>query len=102
MVGFAAIHGSETILAINNTKPPLDDIRVRRALAHAIDRQAVIDGAMFGYGTPIGSHFAPHHPAYVDLTDRYPFDPEKAKALLNEAGHGNGLTFTLKLPPRRA
>ena len=53
---------------MNNGKPPLDDIRVRQALSHAIDRKAIIDGAMFGYGTPIGSHFAPHHPAYEDLT----------------------------------
>ncbi len=35
---------------------------------HAIDRKAVIDGAWSGYGTPIGSHFSPLHPAYVDLT----------------------------------
>jgi peptide/nickel transport system substrate-binding protein len=99
---FTLVIGStegETILAINNAREPLNDIRVRRALAHAIDRKAVVDGAMFGYGTPIGSHFAPHHPAYVDLTDRYPFDPEQAKALLAEAGHGNGLTLSLKLPP---
>ncbi len=89
----------ETILAINNGKPPFDDVRVRQAIAHAIDRNAIIDGAMFGYGTPIGSHFAPHHPAYVDLTGMYPFDPEKAKALLAEAGHGDGITLTLKLPP---
>jgi len=89
----------ETILAINNGRPPLDDLKVRQAIAHAIDRQAIIDGAMFGYGTPIGSHFAPHHPAYVDLTDRYPFDPEKAKALLEEAGHGDGIALTLRLPP---
>ncbi len=88
----------ETILAINNGRPPLDDIRVRRALAHAVDRRAVIDGAMFGYGTPIGSHFAPHHPAYVDLTNRYPYDPEAAKALLAAAGM-EGLELTLKLPP---
>ena len=53
---------------MNNARAPFDDIRVREAVAHAIDRQAIIDGAMFGYGTPIGSHFAPHHPAYVDLT----------------------------------
>ena len=58
----------ETILAMNNAREPFDDIRVREAIAHAIDRQAIIDGAMFGYGTPIGSHFAPHHPAYEDLT----------------------------------
>jgi peptide/nickel transport system substrate-binding protein len=89
----------ETILAMNNARAPLDDIRVRRALAHAIDRKAVVDGAMFGYGTPIGSHFAPHHPAYVDLTGRYPYDKEKAIALLAEAGHGDGLTLSLKLPP---
>lgn len=88
----------ETILAINNAVPPLDDVRVRRALSHAVDRQAIIDGAMFGYGTPIGSHFAPHHPAYVDLTGRYPHDPEKAKALLAEAGV-SGLRLAIKLPP---
>jgi peptide/nickel transport system substrate-binding protein len=89
----------ETILAINNGRPPLDDLKVRQAIAHAVDRQAVIEGAMFGYGTPIGSHFAPHHPAYVDLTGAYPHDPEKAKALLAEAGHAEGLSLTLKLPP---
>ena len=88
----------ETILAINNAEPPFDDPKVRQALAHAIDRQAIIDGAMFGYGTPIGTHFAPHHPAYVDLTDLSAHDPEKARALLEEAGHGQ-ITASLKLPP---
>ncbi|MGD1880175.1 MAG: ABC transporter substrate-binding protein [Kiloniellaceae bacterium] len=99
---FKVVIGStegETILAVNNSHKPLSDVRVRRALAHAIDRKAIVDGAMFGYGTPIGSHFAPHHPAYVDLTGRYPYDPEKAKALLAEAGYGDGLTLSLKLPP---
>jgi len=90
----------ETILAMNHRRPPLDDIRVRRAIAHAIDRQAVIDGAMFGHGTPIGSHFAPHHPAYVDLTGVTPYDPARARALLTEAGVEPGaLTLTLHLPP---
>jgi peptide/nickel transport system substrate-binding protein len=89
----------ETILAINHARPPFDDIRVRQALAHAINRQDVINGAMFGYGTPIGSHFAPHHPAYVDLTGLYPYDPEKARALLAEAGLADGLTVRLVLPP---
>ncbi|SOB96661.1 ABC transporter substrate-binding protein [Stappia indica] len=89
----------ETILAMNNKKGPLADVRVRRAISHAVDRQAVIDGAMFGNGTPIGSHFAPHHPAYVDLTDTYPLDLDKAKALLAEAGYADGFKATLKLPP---
>jgi len=89
----------ETILAINNRRPPFDDVRVRRAIQHALDRQEIIDGAMFGLGTPIGSHFAPHHPAYVDLTGMYPHDREKAKALLAEAGLSGGFRATLELPP---
>lgn len=89
----------ETILSTNNKQPPFDDIKVRQALAHAIDRQAIIDGAMFGLGTPIGTHFAPHHPAYLDLTGNSAFDPEKAKALLAEAGLADGFETTLHLPP---
>lgn len=89
----------ETILAMNNKQPPMDDVKVREAIAHAINRQAIIDGAMFGYGAPIGSHFAPHHPAYIDLTAMSDYDPEKSKALLAEAGFADGFTTTLKLPP---
>jgi len=89
----------ETILSTNNKAAPFTDIRVRQALAHAIDRQAIIDGAMFGYGTPIGTHFAPHNPAYVDLTGNSAYDPDKAKALLAEAGYPDGFETTLHLPP---
>ncbi|MGB5837213.1 MAG: ABC transporter substrate-binding protein, partial [Albidovulum sp.] len=52
---FKVIVGStegETILAMNNKQAPLDDVRVREAIAHAINRQDISDGAMFGYGTP--------------------------------------------------
>jgi peptide/nickel transport system substrate-binding protein len=89
----------ETILSTNNKMPPFDNVKVREALAHAIDRQAIIDGAMFGYGTPIGTHFAPHNPAYVDLTGMSTYDPEKARALLAEAGFADGFETTLFLPP---
>ncbi len=89
----------ETILSTNNKHPALSKLKVRQAIAHAIDRAEIIEGAMFGAGTPIGSHFAPHNPDYVDLTGRYPHDPAKAKALLAEAGHGSGLELSLKLPP---
>ncbi|MGE0714934.1 MAG: ABC transporter substrate-binding protein [Alphaproteobacteria bacterium] len=89
----------EVILALNNSRKPFDDIRVRRAISHALDRKAIIDGAMFGYGTPIGSHFPPHHPAYVDLTGRYPHDIARAKALLAEAGLPDGFEATIKPPP---
>jgi peptide/nickel transport system substrate-binding protein len=89
----------ETILSTNNKMPPLDDVKVREAIAHAIDRQAIIDGAMFGYGTPIGTHFAPHNPDYVDLTGNSAYDPELSKKLLAEAGYEGGFKTTLKLPP---
>ncbi len=44
---------------MNNKKKPLDDVRVRQAIAYAIDRKAIIDGAMNGLGAPIGSHLTP-------------------------------------------
>ena len=87
------------ILAINNRKKPFDDVRVRRAITHAIDRKAFIDGAQEGLGKPIGSHFAPTDLGYLDLTGVYPHDPEKAKALLREAGVSTPLNVTLTLPP---
>ena len=99
---FQVIVGStegETILSTNNKMPPLDNVKVRKAIAHAIDRQAIIDGAMFGVGTPIGTHFAPHHPDYLDLTANSAYDPDLAKQLLAEAGFENGFETTLKLPP---
>ncbi len=99
---FTVIIGStegETILTTNNKMPPFDNPLVRKALSHAIDRSAIIDGAMFGYGTPIGSHFAPHNPAYIDLTGESNYDPDLARALLAEAGFADGFTTTLKLPP---
>ncbi|MBV7380732.1 ABC transporter substrate-binding protein [Maritimibacter dapengensis] len=98
---FTVIEGStegETILAMNNAVAPLDDVKVREAISHAINRQEIIDGAMFGYGTPIGTHFAPHNPDYVDLTETSNYDPEAAKALLAEAG-AEGLSLRLMLPP---
>ena len=88
----------ETVLAMNDGKAPLDNIKVREAIAHALDRKAIIDGAEFGYGTPIGSFFPPGDPAYVDLTSISNFDPAKSKQLLADAGVKD-VTLSLKLPP---
>ncbi|MCW5632472.1 MAG: ABC transporter substrate-binding protein [Rubrivivax sp.] len=87
------------IMSVNNRKAPFNDVRVRRALAHAVDRQAFIDGAQEGLGRPIGSHFAPTDAGYLDLTKMYPHDPQKAMALLKEAGVTTPLNVTLTLPP---
>ncbi|MCB1456719.1 MAG: ABC transporter substrate-binding protein [Nitratireductor sp.] len=100
---FSVVIGStegETILAMNNKRAPFNNLKVRAAISSAIDRQAIIDGAMFGLGTPIGTHFAPHHPAYVAETiNTWPYDVEKARALLKEAGFENGFKAKLMLPP---
>ena len=99
---FKVVIGStegETVLSTNNKKEPFDKLQVRQAIAHALNRDELIAGTMSGLGVPIGSHFAPHHPAYVDLTGTYPHDPERAKELLAEAGFPDGFSATLKLPP---
>lgn len=99
---FTVLDGStegETLLVVNNARKPFDDVRVRRAIGHAIDRATLIDGAMFGTAKPIGSHFPPHRPEYVDLTGLSAYDPAKARALLAEAGYGGGFEAVLRLPP---
>lgn len=87
---FQVIEGTtngEVTLAFNNESGPTSDIRVRRAIKHAIDHQALLDTAWAGRGFLIGSHVPPTDPWYEDLTDLYPYDPDRAKELLAEAGH---------------
>jgi peptide/nickel transport system substrate-binding protein len=93
---------TEVILSINNSRKPFNDVRVRRAMAYAIDRKALIEGAISGYGVPIGSHMDPGNPYYVDLTKTYPYNPQKARQLLAEAGYPDGFEAVLKLPERYA
>jgi peptide/nickel transport system substrate-binding protein len=88
----------KTLLSLNDARKPFDDVRVRRALAHAIDRKALIE-ALSGFGQPIGSHYIPGDPGYVDLTGAYAYDPARARALLAEAGIKPGTEITIKLPP---
>ena len=82
---------TDVILAMNHSKKPFSDPKIRQAVTLAIDRKAVIQGAISGFGTPIGSHMDPTNPYYVDLSGLYPYNPEKAKQLLTEAGYPKGL-----------
>ena len=68
--------------------PPLDDVRVRQALLHAVDRKAILDNIMEGSAGPALGVLAPGVFGFKDMQlDRlYPFDRAKAKALLNQAG----------------
>jgi peptide/nickel transport system substrate-binding protein len=90
----------KVILAFNNKVKPLDDPLVRRALVMAIDREQLIKEAMFGYGQPIGSHWSPVTPYYVDLNNYYPFNEKMARRLLSESGFPDGFETVIKLPRR--
>jgi peptide/nickel transport system substrate-binding protein len=90
---------AKTIVSINERRKPLDDVRVRRAILAAIDRKAMIDGAVDGFGAPIGSFYTPGSLGYIDTTGINPYDPEKARKLLSEAGVTTPLELSLKLPP---
>ena len=90
---------AKTIVAINNKKGPLADVRVRRAISAAIDRKAVIEAAADGFGVPIGSHYVPGALGYVDTTTINAYDPDKGRRLLMEAGVKLPLELSLKLPP---
>jgi len=90
---------SKVILAINNKRKPLDDVRVRRAILAAVDRNVVIQGAADGFGKAIGSHYPIGAPGYVDTTGINPFDIAKAKKLLADAGVKTPLELRMTLPP---
>jgi peptide/nickel transport system substrate-binding protein len=86
---FQVIEGTtngEVTLAFNNESGPMSDILVRQAVKHAIDHEALLETAWAGRGFLIGSHAPPTDPWYEDLTDLYPYDPERAEELLADAG----------------
>jgi len=96
---FKVLAGSsptQAIMSTNNKAKPFDNKLIRQAMAYAIDRQAVVDLVEFGYGTPIGSHWSPSTPYYVDLTGKFPYNPKKAKELLAKAGYPSGFEAVLK------
>jgi peptide/nickel transport system substrate-binding protein len=76
----------EVVLSFNNGRAPMNDLKVRQAVRHAIDHQALLDTCWAGRGTLIGSMVPPTDPWYEDLTGLYPYDLEKAKALVAETG----------------
>ncbi len=86
------------LLAMNNNRRPFNDVRVRQALALAIDKTAVIKGSTWGYGQPIASHMPPTSAYYVDLTARYPTDLNRARQLLAQAGLADGFKTVIVLP----
>jgi peptide/nickel transport system substrate-binding protein len=98
---FETVNGKssgEVILAMNNSRKPLDDVRVRQAITYAINKKDVNDIAEQGLGQIIGSHSSPNDPWFVDLSNTYPYDTQKAKDLLAAAGVSK-LSLTLDVIP---
>jgi len=87
-------------LYLNNAVEPFDDVLVRQALSHAVDKQQIIDLAFDGYGSPIGTSIYPAFGKYFDesLIDYYQHDVEKAKSLLAQAGYPDGFEMTITVP----
>ena len=91
---------NDVIMAMNNSRKPFTDVRVRRAITHAINKQDVVKLAMFGLGRVIGSNVDPLNPYFVDLANAMPYDPARAKKLLAEAGYRDGFEAVLKVAPQ--
>jgi peptide/nickel transport system substrate-binding protein len=73
-------------LRLNPAKPPFDDARLRQAAAYAIDKEGITQGILGGLDKPIGQMLTPAHFGWFDNIPGLPFDPDKAKALVAEAG----------------
>lgn len=75
-----------TYLGFNLKRPLFQDALVRKAITYAIDKNEIIEGVLMGLGQPATGPFKPGTWAYKDDVKRYPHNPEKAKALLAQAG----------------
>jgi peptide/nickel transport system substrate-binding protein len=87
--GFNATSGTSTgevVLGFNQARPVLQSLAVRQAINHAIDSQGLMDTVWAGQGRLIGTMVAPSDPYYEDLSQTYPYDPDRARELLATAG----------------
>lgn len=80
----------------NYARAPLDNVKVRQAINYALDRDTFVKAALSGLGEPARMTLPSSHWAYAkDVAGTYPYDPEKAKKLLAEAGYKDGLEMTI-------
>ncbi|MFC1534713.1 ABC transporter substrate-binding protein [Thermodesulfobacteriota bacterium] len=77
---------------------PFADIRVRRAISHAVNRQELVDTINHGYGQVMNQYATKGSWGYNPNVKGYPYNPEKAKKLLAEAGYAKGLKFKMASP----
>lgn len=97
---FTVLEGTtngEVVLGFNHQNPVLQNLKVRQAILHGIDRSALLDAVWGGKGEMIGSMVPPTDPWFEDLSDEYPYDPELAKQLLAESG-ASPVSLRLRIP----
>jgi peptide/nickel transport system substrate-binding protein len=86
-------------LGLNAKMPPFDNKLVRQAMAHALDRETMVQNVLFGVGAPIMTPFPEFSPAYFpEHNEMYPYDLDRARELLEEAGVSDGISFTIPAP----
>lgn len=98
---FTVLRGTtngEVVLGLNHTNAALKLVKVRQAIAAAINRKSLVDTVWNGEGTLIGSMSVPTDPWYEDLTELNPYNVNEARKLLREAGHATGLNLRLRVP----
>ncbi|RJF77370.1 ABC transporter substrate-binding protein [Azospirillum cavernae] len=86
-------------VSFNTLKKPFDDVKVRRAISMAIDKKAIVDAVYQGAGVPAKNPIPPTMWSYNKAIEDYPFDQERAKKLLAEAGYPNGFETDLWAMP---
>ncbi len=91
---------SVVYIALIQTKPIFKDPRVGKALNYALDKKGMLNTLMKGHATISDSYLSPGVFGYSSIFT-YPYDPEKAKALLKEAGYPNGFDMALAVPKGR-
>ncbi len=101
--GFQIVSGPQNmvqLMALNNAVEPLNDVKVRQAINHAVDKDVIIQTVAEGNGAKLGSNMSPAMKMYYEegLEDRYKPDIEEAKKLLKEAGYENGFDLTITVP----
>jgi hypothetical protein len=89
-------------LGLTTTIAPLNDVRVRQAIAYAVPYQTLIQDSLYGFASPVNGILATGTPALDESPWPYQPNPRKAKALLAAAGHGSGVHTTLTVSESRA
>lgn len=87
---------THTYIAFNCEEGPFSDVRARQAVAHAIDKELVVEAVLWGYGDVANIPFPESSPWWVETPD-YEYDPEKGLALMEEAGLGDGISLDMPI-----